>query len=156
MPRKYTRTAPLIPSEERFWAKVNKTETCWLWTGARSRGYGSFPMDGLGGAHRWAYLHLVGPIPEGLELDHLCRVRHCVRPDHLEPVTHAENMRRGVWNNRLKTHCVHGHPFDEANTTWWKNKRSCRTCHRVLMRAKRDRAHQAILTREVGTVAESN
>jgi HNH endonuclease len=87
------------PTEaERFWAKVDKTESCWLWTGALAKGYGQF-----GGtrkqriqAHRWAYQELVGSIPEGLELDHLCRVRRCVNPAHLEPVTHSVNIMRSV------------------------------------------------------------
>ena len=86
----------------RFWAKVEKTATCWLWMGAKeTRGYGYFrphshdPFK----AHRIAYETLVQPVPEGLELDHLCRVRSCVNPAHLEVVTHAENVRRA---NRIR------------------------------------------------------
>ena len=82
----------------RFMAKVDTTAPggCWLWTAHRNAdGYGVFRFDGqMGGAHRFAYRLLVGPVPEGMELDHLCRVRHCVNPDHLEVVTHAENVRR--------------------------------------------------------------
>lgn len=86
--------------EDRFWAKVQKTETCWLWTAAKNGpGYGQFGLgtreDGLVFAHRFAYELVVGPIPEGLVIDHLCRTPACVRPDHLEPVTMRENMRRG-------------------------------------------------------------
>ena len=74
---------------ERFWNKVNKTEGCWLWTAALSHGYGRFGKGGA--AHRLAWEDRNGPIPEGLVLDHLCRVPRCVNPEHLEPVTHREN-----------------------------------------------------------------
>jgi hypothetical protein len=91
--------------EERFWAKVEKTDGCWLWTGAISgksgtasaaRGYGYFGVTSkkIVRAHRWAYETLVGPIPEGMELDHLCHITTCVNPNHLEAVTHLENVRR--------------------------------------------------------------
>lgn len=83
--------------EERFFAKVQKTSLCWLWMAGRTRnGHGVFGTgDGHSmGAHRWSYLHHVGPIPEGLELDHLCRVTRCVNPAHLEAVTSTENNRR--------------------------------------------------------------
>ena len=93
---------PLTPGRdrtdaERFWAMVQKTSTCWLWTGSlKVEGYGHFRADGgMWRAHRWAYENGVGPIPAGLTLDHLCRVRACVRPSHLEPVTQGENNRRG-------------------------------------------------------------
>lgn len=83
----------------RFWSKVALPSGqfgCLEWQGARStNGYGMFWLDGRqGGAHRWSYERLVGPVPDGLELDHLCANRGCVRPDHLEPVTHRENLRR--------------------------------------------------------------
>lgn len=89
------------PLEARFWPKVNKTDSCWLWTGAKTgAGYGMIREVGHGGkmlmAHRVAYELLVGPIPEGLFLDHLCRTPLCVNPAHLEPVTCRENMRRGL------------------------------------------------------------
>lgn len=88
-------------AEERFWAKVDRRDggDCWPWLGTTtSTGYGLFGVpreDRTVGAHRYAYELVVGPIPTGLELDHLCRVRNCVNPAHLEPVTHAENLRRG-------------------------------------------------------------
>jgi len=83
-----------IPLDQQFWNKVDAGGDCWEWVAAKtSLGYGSFKGKG---AHIWAWNHLVGPVPDGLELDHLCRVRHCVNPDHLEPVTHAENTRRGA------------------------------------------------------------
>lgn len=85
-------------------------------------------------AHRLAYEAVKGPIPAGLQIDHLCRVRNCVNPDHLEAVTQQENVRRGRVgeNTRSKTHCPQGHPYDEANT--YRNpagSRNCRTCHRA-------------------------
>lgn len=87
---------------QRFWAKVTKTETCWLWTGSLTHdGYGRFRLPtGHVLAHRWSYEQLVGPIPEGLVLDHVhkrgCRHRNCVNPAHLEPVTNAVNVARAV------------------------------------------------------------
>jgi hypothetical protein len=82
----------------RFWRKVNKTETCWLWTAGKAYwGYGWFGVAHRTPvlAHRYSWELANGPVPEGLELDHLCRVTACVNPAHLEPVTHAENVRRG-------------------------------------------------------------
>jgi hypothetical protein len=100
---------------------------CVKWAGAlNSSGYGVTRRAGrLVLAHRAAYEEQHGPIPDGLELDHLCRVRSCVNPEHLEPVTHAENMRRSA---RLITHCPHGHFYDEANTSYNGTARRCRTC----------------------------
>lgn len=90
--------SPPIPDSDdaRIWPRIEKTPTCWLWTGARVRnGYGTARIEGRNGViHRWVYEQLVGPIPAGMQLDHLCRVRHCCNPDHLEPVTHTENCRR--------------------------------------------------------------
>jgi len=124
------------PPLERFTAKVEKTDGCWLWMGyinpKPGKGYGTF-YDGKKAvrAHRWAYENFVGPIPEGLQLDHLCRVRHCVNPSHLEPVTARENIRRGenhVAKNARKTHCLHGHEFTEENTYRSSRGRDCREC----------------------------
>jgi hypothetical protein len=101
---------------------------CWLWTGyIDADGYGKWRRPGRG-AHLVVWEDLRGPIPDGLELDHLCRVTRCVNPDHLEPVTRAENIRRRY---ALYTHCKNGHPFDEANTYRWRNRRCCRACNRV-------------------------
>lgn len=102
---------------------------CVEWPRARTKmGYGvvSYP-GGREYAHRAAYRFFVGPIPEGLELDHLCRNPSCLNPEHLEPVTHAENMRRGYWAS--KTHCPQGHAYDDANTLRQPNGgRLCRAC----------------------------
>jgi len=122
--------------EERFWAKVQKTETCWLWTASLNRsGYGKFHASGrFAFAHRWSYEHFIRQIPDGLVIDHLCRVPACVNPDHLEPVTHQENILRGTAPSAklaMATHCIHGHEFTPENTYIRPNgNRSCRTCLR--------------------------
>lgn len=112
---------------------------CWLWEGVcRDDGYGQF-WDGksMVGAHRWLYITLHGHTD--LSLDHLCRVRCCVNPDHLEPVTKAENTRRGnTWamgtHERNKTHCPRGHEYSTNNTTIYKGSRFCKTCNRLKSR----------------------
>lgn len=117
--------------EDRFWSKVEKTAGCWRWKASLDgKGYGKFHYDGKHRrAHRVAYELLVGEIPEGLALDHLCSNPVCVNPDHLEPVTHAENARRGRNAQRDKTHCAHGHEYSPENTqTAPDGRRSCRTC----------------------------
>ena len=124
-----------VPVEERFWAKVQKTEECWLWTASTIRGYGQLhlttqPKKRMILAHRFAYELLVGPIPEGLELDHLCRQPLCVNPAHLEPVMHGENVRRGL-SGILTTHCPKGHPYSDENTYYDGKSRECRICRRV-------------------------
>ena len=94
--RKYGK--PTLPTPlERLEKYIEKTDDCWLWTGAKQKGYGAVQYRGrLHRAHRAVYTELVGEIPDGLVLDHLCRVPACVRPEHLEPVTQRENLRRGV------------------------------------------------------------
>jgi len=123
-----------VPIQERFWAKVDKSGDCWLWTAMKSSsGYGKFDVGGrIVGAHRFAYELLLGPIPDALELDHLCRVRNCVNPKHLEPVTHSVNTLRGMSSaaiNARKTECKHGHAFTSENIIWRSSgSRECRTC----------------------------
>ena len=141
------------PVEPRFLAKVNKTETCWLWTAWIERnGYGRFWLDGRQhGAHRVAYELYVGPIPEGLEIDHLCRVKHCVRPDHLEAVTASENIRRmaahRVPYQALMEACRKGHPYDDENTIVTETGRQCRTCKRDSARASYERNRELTIER---------
>lgn len=129
-------SAPRPTREERFWAKVEKSEGCWTWAAScYSNGYGRFDY---GLAHRIAYELVVGEIPEGLDLDHLCRNRRCVNPAHLEPVTRRENLMRGrtlVAAKAGQTHCKHGHEFTEENTHIRPNgTRSCRECSRIKYR----------------------
>lgn len=143
--------------EERFWPKVDKSGECWLWTGYRQpKGYGLINAGGRGGTpllvHRVSYALCVGEIPDKAEIDHLCRVRHCVNPAHLEAVTHAENVGRGDYTanhrNLVKTHCIHGHGFTSVNTyinaRGW---RMCRTCHRTRMNLIYDTKHPVVRRR---------
>lgn len=107
---------------------------CWLWTGALYGGYGHLWCDGKQlMVHRFIYELVFGPILFDLEIDHLCRVRNCVNPSHMEAVTNKVNVLRGVSFvavNALKTHCKRGHPFDEENTYVYKTSRVCRSCNR--------------------------
>lgn len=142
-------------SPTRIWARVDKTSSpigCWLWMGRIGHGgYGHQKATHLreGLAHRVIYRMVKGDIPEGMELDHLCRVRRCVNPDHLEPVDHRTNSLRGIGATAMhahQTHCKAGHPFDEANTQQTKTKygpaRACRACNRAA--AARYRIRQAV------------
>lgn len=145
-----------LTTSDRFWAKVDTRGfvsdhrpdlgACWIWTAAHYwDGYGAFAANGVQGrAHRFAYELLVGPIPDGLQIDHLCRVRLCVNPSHMEPVTLGENVMRGVGFapvNAAKTHCIHGHAFTPENTyvarkTGWRH---CKTCVQAQQRQRRER-----------------
>ncbi len=141
------------PEDVRFWAKVDKDGPvpahcpelgpCWLWMAATNeQGYGIFRLSRSRRnirAHRWAFEQENGPIPDGLEPDHLCRVHACIRPSHQEAVSHQENNRRGLpgrrsWR-RERTHCRNGHRFTKATTRWAAKRgggleRRCRVCDR--------------------------
>lgn len=129
------------PVAERFWPKVDKRgpNECWLWTAyTDGYGYGQITVDyKRKKAHRIAYELVVGAIPPGMSLDHLCRQPGCVNPAHLEPVTQGENVRRGaaglkvLLRQALQTHCKRGHEFDEDNTYHAPDgRRVCRACQR--------------------------
>jgi hypothetical protein len=124
------------PTLERLMAKVEKAESgCWEWTAKKdARGYGQFKIDGkVRRAHQVSYELTIGPVPTGMEIDHLCRDRGCCNPEHLEAVPHEENMRRAApfHPQRLKTHCPKGHPYDEENTyVKPSGSRACRACRR--------------------------
>lgn len=140
----FTRGAAVIELPDRFWSKVEKTESCWLWTANQIHdGYGSFWLGGkMQLAHRVSYEALVGPIRKGLGLDHLCRVRHCVNPKHLEPVTNRENLMRGetlAAAQSLRTHCPQGHAYSLENTYVNRGKRYCRECKKRHKREWRER-----------------
>lgn len=126
------------PVMERLLSRIEiDDDGCWVWTGSTiNSGYGQLRHRQVGSSlvHRIAYENLVGPVGPGLVLDHLCRVRRCCNPDHLEPVTQQQNLLRGVGTNAAKTHCNKGHEYSPDNTYVGKRPRTgapyriCRTC----------------------------
>lgn len=141
---KRTKAQPRKSAIWRFFALIEISTTqfyngtpCWNWIGCKSNGYGQFKEDGRRGAkktspHQYSYKTFVGPIPDGMEPDHLCRNRGCGNPLHLEAVTHEENMRR---MSEARTHCKNGHELTEENTYRKGNKRKCKTCNRETQKA---------------------
>jgi hypothetical protein len=121
-----------VPDGPKFWAKVSKTDTCWNWIGGKDRdGYGQFCPSGstIQRAHRYSYKTLVGPIADGMTIDHLCKNRACVNPDHMEVVTLKENILRGfspAAQHARATHCKNGHELPVPNS---RGKRTCKICY---------------------------
>lgn len=142
------------PLLDRIATKFTVGDGCWQWTAAQDgRGYGQVARGGrtgMGKAHRVVYELLVGPVPDGLVLDHLCRNTLCVRPSHLEPVPQGENIRRGSQGVASNPHCKNGHEYTPETTG--RNKgdgsRYCRICDRARRRARhaQERAKRAMVT----------
>ena len=130
-----------LPPFDRLWQKIEPIpfSGCWIYTGALDKdGYGVFTLKQVTTrAHRASYILRHGAIPDSLQLDHKCRIRSCVNPDHLEPVTLLENHRRGWRKN--KTHCPRGHPYDEENTIHYRGTRRCKACAKIQGGYNRDR-----------------
>jgi len=137
---------------EKFWSRVSKSEGCWTFRGPHQNGYGRFGTT-FGSRsqqfeirpHRLSYELTIGPIPQGLDLDHLCRNRGCVNPAHLEPVTRRTNLMRGNSISALEsrqTHCKRGHALTLDNLRSYElklGKRNCRTCVNELQRLRRQK-----------------
>ncbi len=128
-------TASMATVEERFWPKIEVADSgCWEWRGAISSGYGRIRIEGHTRlAHRWAYEDAYGPVPNGLELDHLCKNTRCVRPSHLEAVSHLANMQRGDLSgnggSKPHSHCSRGHRWTAVNSAKsHRTGRCCRIC----------------------------
>jgi hypothetical protein len=124
---------------ERFHKFIDKTESCWFWKGCKvTGGYGEF-WNGKKYvlAHRFSYEIHKGKIPDGLHIDHLCRIRNCMNPDHMEPVTKGTNTLRGFSPsaiNARKTSCKNGHELSGENLGINSNKdRFCKICHKILV-----------------------
>jgi hypothetical protein len=127
--------------------KVDPESGCWIWAGHITKaGYGVYTKKVNGKrsvAHRVVYEEIMGPIPEGMTLDHRCRTRACVNPAHLEPVSMRTNVIRGTGptaKNLRKESCKNGHPFTPANTWMYEGRRYCRECRRQADRLRQRRA----------------
>lgn len=141
---------------EKFWSFVKKSDGCWVWTGSTADGYGRFQAAGLNfSAHRISYTWIKGKIPDGLQIDHLCRVRRCVNPDHLEPVTSQINTLRGASMAaivRRTNRCKRGHDLsDDGAYIRESGYRECKECNRMNARNRARRYAAQKKQREMGT-----
>lgn len=138
------------PPAERVLARIDQSQDCWVWPGSKTHnGYGTVsaappyvekPRPLL--VHRVLYEHFVGPIPEGMDLDHICRVRLCCNPKHLEPVTRKTNANRGEKSTRgLQTECAHGHAYPENAGYRSNGYVYCLECNRIRWRNRANRQH---------------
>ena len=141
-------TLDKLPQKYRDRIIVEAETACWLWQkNINKAGYGHYQPSFRGKtyrAHRLIFELVKGHIPDGLEIDHKCRVKNCVNPEHLELVTHAENCRRSPLNMLRKSHCRNGHEFDGENTLWVRGTngrpyRQCRVCNRASGQRQRDK-----------------
>lgn len=133
-----------MPRPIRFWERLVLVGECWIFTGAKNEdGYGKVKLDGHWRAHRYAWSVLRGEIPDGLELDHLCRNRACVNPDHLDPVPGAVNTARAskaTYVGGVQVRCLRDHEFTPENTRMYRGKRQCRACQRLYKARAQSRA----------------
>ena len=139
------KTLPIASAIDRFWSRVEKTDTCWLWMGClASNGYGFFKYDYRQmRAHRFAWQITYGPVPKNMLVCHKCDVRRCVNPEHLFIGTQLDNIhdmlkkgRERPWG-RTVTHCPRGHEYTDENTYTTGTSRQCRTCVLASLRARR-------------------
>jgi hypothetical protein len=133
---------------DRVFGRIDVTDNCWEWTGAKSAGYGVVGIKGKNvGVHRVVYELLIGNIPDGMHLDHLCRNPSCVNPAHLEVVTPRENTMRGYGPasiNAKKTHCLRGHDLSDSCIDKL-GKRNCRKCRQIRKKAFYQRQREAVI-----------
>lgn len=132
----------VMPFENRLWHRITFSDDCWTWNGALTKGYGHIYVDKKNKmVHRVVYELLTGPIPDQMQIDHLCRNRRCCNPRHLEAVDSRTNSLRGVGPtaiNATKTHCPQGHEYTEENTYRSVKGRECRMCRRTVWVSKKD------------------